>query len=169
MALGEVLLPQHPDVVAVDRLGLLLVETGRVRVDVDNVERGRELVEREHVAVGTDRPAEQREVVEQPLGDEAAVPVQEQVGLRVALGELLVAGLAQHQGMCAKRGTNVVTPASMSAAYRESWRAVEGMRSSPRSTWVIPIRASSTGFTKVYSGTPFGRTTTKSGNEPAGR
>jgi hypothetical protein len=31
--------------------------------------------------------------------DEAALTVQEQVGLRVALGELLVAGLAQDEGM----------------------------------------------------------------------
>ena len=37
-------------------------------------------------------------------------------------------------GMWAKRGTNVVTPASISAAYSESWRAVDGIRSSPRST-----------------------------------
>ena len=36
-SLGEVLRPQHPDVVAVDRLGLLLVEARRVRVDVLDV------------------------------------------------------------------------------------------------------------------------------------
>ncbi len=63
----------------------------------DDVERGGELVEREDVAVGTDRPAEKREVVEQPLVDEALVALQEQVGLRVALGQLLRAGLAQDE------------------------------------------------------------------------
>ncbi|MBG9887348.1 hypothetical protein ABE10_12665, partial [Bacillus toyonensis] len=62
----------------VDRLGLLLIETGRIRVDVHDVERRSELLQREHVAVGTDRPAEQGEIVEQPLMDKAAFPVQEQ-------------------------------------------------------------------------------------------
>ena len=46
--------------------------------------------------------------------DEAALALEEEVGLGVALGELLVA-LAQHEGMCPKRGMNVVTPASTSA------------------------------------------------------
>src|SRR5699024_11437067 len=49
-------------------------------------------LDREDVAVGCDRPAEQREVVEQPLGDEAVLAVTEQVRLGVALGELLVPG-----------------------------------------------------------------------------
>jgi hypothetical protein len=92
---GEVLGIEHADVVAVDRLGLLLVEAGGIGVHVDDVERGDELLEREHIAIRRDRPAEQREVVQQALVDEAALTVQEQVGLRVALGELLVAGLAQ--------------------------------------------------------------------------
>ena len=96
-ARGEVGGLQHPDVVAVDRLGLLLVEARRVRVDVDDVERGDQLVEREDVAVGADRPAEQRQVVEQPLVDEALLALQEEVGLGVALGELLVAGLAEDE------------------------------------------------------------------------
>ena len=39
--------------------------------------------------------------------------------------------------------------------------------SSPRSTWVTRISASSTGFTRVYSGCPLARTTTKSGTVPA--
>ena len=88
---GEVVVAQHPDVVGVERVGLLLVEAGGVGVDVDDVERGDHLVEAEHVAVVGDAPAEQRQVVQQPLGDEAALAVQEQVRLRIALGQLLVA------------------------------------------------------------------------------
>ena len=61
-----------------------------------DVERRHHLVEAEDVAVVGDRPAQQRQVVEQSLGDEPAVAVQEQVRLRVALGQLLVA-LAEHQ------------------------------------------------------------------------
>ena len=92
---------EQADVVAVDRLGLLQVEARRVGVDVDDVERGDHLVDREHVAVVGERPAEQREVVEQALGDEAAVAVVEQVRLGVALGQLLVA-LAHHVGQVAE-------------------------------------------------------------------
>jgi len=49
------------------------------------------LREREHVTVGRDRPAQQGQVVEQALGQEAGVAVAEQVGLGVALAQLLVA------------------------------------------------------------------------------
>jgi hypothetical protein len=42
---GEVLGGEHADVVAVDRLGLLLVEAGGIGVHVDDVERGDELLE----------------------------------------------------------------------------------------------------------------------------
>lgn len=69
----------------VDRVGLLLVEPGRVGVDVDDVERGHHLTEAEHVAVLGDTPAQRRQVVQQTLGQEAAIAVQEQVGLRIAL------------------------------------------------------------------------------------
>ena len=87
---GEVLLAQQPDVFGVERVGLLLVEPGGVRVDVDDVERGDHLVEAEHVMVLGDAPAEQRQVIQQPLGDEAALAVQEQIRLRITLGQLLV-------------------------------------------------------------------------------
>ena len=83
--------------VAVDGLGLLLVEAGRVRVDVGDVEGSDELVAREHIAVGGDRPAEEREVVQQTLVDEALLAQKEQIRLRIALGELLGAGLPQHE------------------------------------------------------------------------
>ncbi len=106
---------QHPDVVAVDRLGLLLVEARGVRVDVGDVEGPDELVEGEDVAVGSERPPEQGEVVQQPFRDEALLTLQEEVGLGVSLGELLVALLPSTSGMCPKRGTKSVTPASMSA------------------------------------------------------
>ena len=100
-ARGEVADLELPDVVAVDRLGLLQVEARRVRVDVLDVERRDELVAAEHVAVGRERPAEQREVVDETLGDEAPVAVVEEVRLGVALGELLVA-LAHDVGQVAE-------------------------------------------------------------------
>ncbi|CAB4556177.1 unannotated protein [freshwater metagenome] len=77
--------------VAVDRLGLLDIKASRVRIHVLNVEDLRHLGEAEHVAVGRNRPAEQREVVEQSLGNEPAVAVVKQVRLGVALRQLLVA------------------------------------------------------------------------------
>jgi len=75
----------------VDRLRLGEVEARRVRVDVVDVERRDHLLDREYVPVRPDAPAEQREVVEQPLGHEAAVAVEEHVGLGVTLGQLPVA------------------------------------------------------------------------------
>ena len=59
------------------------------------------LLHREDVAVLGDRPAQQGQVVQQPLGQEALVAVAEQVRLRVALGELLVA-LTHHVGQVAE-------------------------------------------------------------------
>lgn len=41
--------------------------------------------------------------------------------------------------------------------------------SSPRSTWVMFISASSTGLTKVYNGSPLARVIAKSGTEPAAK
>ena len=83
--------------VGVERIGLLLVEAGRVGVDVGHIESRDHLVEAEHVAVVGDRPTKQRQVIQQTLGDEAAVAVQEQIGLRIALGQFLGA-LAEHGG-----------------------------------------------------------------------
>ena len=82
--------------VAVDRFGLLLVETRRVRVHIDDVERRDELVEGEDVTVGRDRPAEQSEVVQETFADESLVALQEQVGTRIPLRELLRA-VAEHE------------------------------------------------------------------------
>src|SRR5699024_12095908 len=55
------------------------------------------LVAGEDVLVGAVAPAQQGQVVDHALGDEALLAVDEQVGLRVALGQLLVA-LAHHVG-----------------------------------------------------------------------
>ncbi len=77
--------------VAVDGLALLQVEAGRVGVHVGDLERRDHLVDREDVLVGREGPAEQGEVVEQALGEEAALPVEVEGRLGVTLGELLVA------------------------------------------------------------------------------
>ena len=52
-------------------------------------------------------------------------------------------------GRCPNCGNGLARPMSMSASYSAIWRGVDGSRSSPRSTWVIPISASSTGLTSV--------------------
>ena len=46
-------------------------------------------------------PAQQGKIIQQPLGDEPAIAVQEQVGLRIALGQLLVA-LTHHERQVAE-------------------------------------------------------------------
>ncbi len=83
--------------ISVQRIGLLLVEAGRVGVDIGHIEGRDHLVEAEHVAVVGNRPAKQRQVIQQTLGDEAAVAVQEEIRLRVALRQLL-GSLAEHGG-----------------------------------------------------------------------
>ena len=55
-----------------------------------DVESLRELLDGEDVAVGSDRPAEQPEVVDEPFGDEPVLAVEEEVRLGVALRQLLV-------------------------------------------------------------------------------
>ena len=62
--LREVVLGQQPDVIGVQCIGLLLVESGRVGVDVGHVEGRDHLLEAEHIAVVGDRPAKQREVIQ---------------------------------------------------------------------------------------------------------
>ena len=71
-------------------------------------------------------------------------------------------------GRCANSGTRSATPMRISAWYSAIWRGVDGRMSSPRSTWVIFISASSTGLTKVYSGSPWPRVIAKSGTVPGG-
>ena len=74
------------------------------------------LVEREDVAVGGDRPAEQRQVVEQALGQEALVAVAEQVRLGVALGQLLVALAHDERQVAELRDAPCAMPSSTSAS-----------------------------------------------------
>ncbi len=88
---GEFVLAQQPDVFGIECVRLLLVEPRGVGVDVDDVEGSHHLVEAEYVAVLGNTPTQQREIVQQPLGNEAAVAVDEQIRLRIALGQLLVA------------------------------------------------------------------------------
>jgi hypothetical protein len=73
---------------------------------IDDVEGGDELLAREDVAVGGDRPAEQREVVQQALGDESAVAVVEKIGLRIALRQFL-GSLATHERQVPESGNEV--------------------------------------------------------------
>src|SRR5699024_2674770 len=65
---GEVTAVEQSQVGGVDRLGLLDVEPGGIGVDVGDVEGCDEFVPGEDVAVGSDRPAQQRQVVQQSLG-----------------------------------------------------------------------------------------------------
>ena len=70
-------------------------------------------------------------------------------------------------GRCPNTGTHGARRrCSSSARYSTTCRGVEDSRSSPRSTCVMPMSASSTGLTSVYSGWPLARTMTKSGTEP---
>ena len=57
-------------------------------MDVESLDH---LRRREDITVGAQRPAQQGQVVKQPLGDHAAVAVDEEIGLGVALGQLPVA------------------------------------------------------------------------------
>src|SRR5690606_2527882 len=87
---------EHPDVIGIDRLGLLLVEASRARAPIDTVERLNELVKREHITIGANRPTKQSQVVQETLADHSPLTVQEQVCARVALRKLLRA-IPQHQ------------------------------------------------------------------------
>ena len=132
-ARGEVRGLQHPDVVAVDRLGLLLVEARRVRVDVDDVERGDQLVEREDVAVGRDRPAEQRQVVEQALGDEARARAAGRDSASGSRLESFLLPLAEDERHVREaRDERRHAGVDERAGTARAGAAVDGMRSSPR-------------------------------------
>ena len=69
---------------------------------------------REDVAVLGDAPAQQRQVVEDALGQEPALDVLAEAGTRVALGQPLVA-LAHHDRQVAEAGSPVPTPMPPSA------------------------------------------------------
>src|SRR5689334_23950319 len=59
--------------------------------------------EAEHVAIRRDRPPQQGKVIEQALRNESAIAMREQVGLRVALGQLLGA-FAENRWQMAELG-----------------------------------------------------------------
>ncbi len=86
----EVLRLKHADMLGVDGNGLVDVETGRIRLDVANVELLDHLFHGEHVAIGRDGPSQQCQVIQQAFTDETVIAVQEQIGFRIALGKLLV-------------------------------------------------------------------------------
>ena len=86
---------------AVDGFGLLQVEAGGVAQDIVDVEVLHQLLHGEDVLVRAQGPAQQGQVVQQALGDEATFAVQEEAGLGIALGELLVA-LAHDVGQVAE-------------------------------------------------------------------
>ena len=65
--------------VAVDGFSFFLVKTGRVRVHRADVECRDQLLEAEHVAIGANGPAQESEVVQQALFDEAALAVHEKI------------------------------------------------------------------------------------------
>jgi hypothetical protein len=69
--LGQVPGVQLPQVHGVDRLALLRVEARRVGRDAGAVEAGDQLLHGEDLLVAAERPAEQRQVVEQALGQVA--------------------------------------------------------------------------------------------------
>ena len=91
----EILRFEHADVLGIDGDGLVDVETGRIGLDVTHVELLDHLVHGEHVTIRSDGPAQQCQIVQQAFTDETVVAMQEQVGFRIALGQLLVA-LAHH-------------------------------------------------------------------------
>ena len=100
---AEFVFVEHADVVGVDGCGLLDVEAGRVGQHVVDVEGFEHFFDREDVAVSGNRPAQQRQVVDEAFGDEPVVAVVEQVRFGVALRQLLVA-LAHDVGQMAELG-----------------------------------------------------------------
>ena len=99
---GEVGRLEQTNVLGIDRVGLLLVEAGRIGVDLGDVEGRNHLVEREDIVIVGDAPPEQSQVVQQSLGNEAPIAVDEEVGLGIALGKLLVA-LTHHERQVPER------------------------------------------------------------------
>ncbi|GAV93695.1 LAO/AO transport system ATPase [Actinomyces denticolens] len=89
-AVAEVIRPQAPHVLGVDRLALLGVEARGVGVDVVDVEVLDELGGGEDVLILAQGPSEQREVVEQALGDHPAIAVDEEIGLGSRLESFLL-------------------------------------------------------------------------------
>ncbi len=81
----------------VDGFSLLDVKARRVGQHIVDIEVLHQLLDGEDVLVSAQRPAQQGQVVQEAFRDEATLPVQEQAGFGIALGELFVA-LAHHVG-----------------------------------------------------------------------
>ena len=83
--------------IRVDSLELLLVKACGITQHVVDVEVFYQVIHAEDVLVRGQGPAQQGQVVEHALRDDAVIAVVKQVGLRVALRQLLIA-LAHHEG-----------------------------------------------------------------------
>ncbi len=66
-------------------IGFFLIKPCRVRVYIFNFEIFAKLVKAEDVAICRNRPAEQGQIVQQPLWNEASIAMQKQVALWVSL------------------------------------------------------------------------------------
>ena len=100
-AAGEIVDVEHADVLGVDGGALLLIEARRIRVDIFDVERLNHFLSGENVIIRADRPAQQCQVIQQAFTNHAVFAVQQQIRLRVTLGQLLVP-FTHHIGQVAK-------------------------------------------------------------------
>ena len=87
-SIDQVVGAQPPDPLAVEPLEPLAIEDRAALVHLPDVEALDDLVERQDLLLGAGRPAEQREVVDERLGDEPLVDVGVDRGLALALAHL---------------------------------------------------------------------------------
>ena len=101
----EVVRLEPTDPLAVEPLEPLAVEDGAALVDVVELEALDDLVDRQDLLLGAGRPAEQREVVDQRLADEALGDVVGHRGLALALAHLRPVGIEDERqvGECGHR------------------------------------------------------------------
>ena len=102
-----------------------------------------ELVEREQLALAVEAPAEQSEVVDDRLRQVSRVAELLDRGRPVALREALTVRPEDHREVREARDLGADRPIDVDLAR------VDGSRSSPRMTCVMPIAASSSGFTRL--------------------
>ncbi len=121
------------------------------------LETGDELVEPEDLLLGAGGPAEQRQVVDEGLADEALGRGSRRRDVWLLRLLIFVRSGLRISGRCANCGSSWPSARNsrMCLGVLDRW-------SSPRMTWVICIAASSTQTVKWYSGVPSARTMTKS-------
>ena len=102
-ALGEVERRQRAQVDAVHPLELLGVEDRRRRVDALEREEPDQLLAREQLALGVEVPAEQREEVDDRLGQVAGLAQLLDARGAVALGEALAVGAEEQRQVRERR------------------------------------------------------------------